>query len=1005
MHVKASEFCTIRTKNDNWKEYMAQSMLNIEKLAEHIRPVEARLTNVEQLSDAVNAIWLTVDAVKDEQVWNFKEMLNMQAGLSIHRWKIWWAIPRLLANEKSTPPESYLILYQLKDANDDQPNYVLLLTTIDHNMGFSLAGSHSADVGLELHGHYNGAGGNIHPGFRHAVLLASSRDPYLLLESGVAAVKKRIRSHWSGSMSERLSELIAHANRMPPSMPRGPGPSFVDYLGWCTWDSFYTDLSERRVLEGLRSFVKTGVRPGFLILDDGWQSTDVDDRLNGHQWGGRLRSFLANYKFASDYVATSSDECSSNSNSSPLLKDGSDQQQSASCSSSATVDEGRIHGSIGRNLDDGGHSLSPLIRKAREEFGVHHTMVWHTLSGYWSGVSPTAPEMQAFSPELAFPRRPFTQSMLRMSGAATLEGEPFSRLGVGVVHQDRLEAFFSAYHSTLKAMGVSGVKVDAQSVLPVLQEMMGTNRSSGWELTLAAHAALQESIAASFGRHRHSIMPDEFPVVHCMCHSLHTLLAVAALYPDRLDGGGGQGVSRMRPVVRGSDDYWPKDAASHGPHLYANTMNSLLLSHVGLQDWDMFQSGHGRTSQMHAAARAISGGPVYVSDSPDSHDSKILQQLAFPDGTVPRCLRNAMPPRRTLFVDPQRTVGMPLILQNINAAGGGVVGLFSIAGAVLEDDKDSFRFLSPDEMQWPESMSVPDVSSGTGSKRTPGPIYDETNPSNEQYLSHMAVHTWASPVDVEEIRSSSSRRSSNAGMDPVTSLFAVALRHSDRSLHLCATATSRVSVSLPRVFDFDIVSFAPLQTLPHSTGTGTGTGMGPPGGPYVGVIGAASMYNAGGAVVGTNVVRRQGDRIVVESDLLGHGHYWMTVVQTADRLSISDVSVVGVVLDADGEEEGIELDETVDMDVGNSEDKGTTKRSQASELAVTLTVERKTDVQWADGADPLIQKGGSGSSREEVMVDLIDLLVPPTAQSTSVYTADKKPSVQRTRVTVSFVLV
>jgi hypothetical protein len=33
-------------------------------------------------------------------------------------------------------------------------------------------------------------------------------------------------------------------------------------------------------------------------------------------------------------------------------------------------------------------------------------------------------------------------------------------------------------------------------------------------------------------------------------------------------------------VVRGSDDYWPMDEASHGPHLFVNAMNSLLFANV-----------------------------------------------------------------------------------------------------------------------------------------------------------------------------------------------------------------------------------------------------------------------------------------------------------------------------------------------------------------------------------------------------------------------------------------
>ena len=46
----------------------------------------------------------------------------------------------------------------------------------------------------------------------------------------------------------------------------------------------------------------TGIQPRFLILDDGWQGTNVDDKMNGQQWGGRLTSFYANFKLVLSFV-------------------------------------------------------------------------------------------------------------------------------------------------------------------------------------------------------------------------------------------------------------------------------------------------------------------------------------------------------------------------------------------------------------------------------------------------------------------------------------------------------------------------------------------------------------------------------------------------------------------------------------------------------------------------------------------------------------------------------
>jgi hypothetical protein len=156
------------------------------------------------------------------------------------------------------------------------------------------------------------------------------------------------------------------------------------------------------------------------------------------------------------------------------------------------------------------------------------------------------------------------------------------------------------------------------------------------------------------------------------------MFSIAALYKDEehtipqgnkdsLDRGFIEDMNRQnirQPVIRGSDDYvkqllyantkhhynlpfannsciisfsslqWPQDPASHGPHLFVNSLNSLLFSQVGLHDWDMvrtmirintshiidvncrklshrvyfheqFQTNQGKPSYMHAAARAI----------------------------------------------------------------------------------------------------------------------------------------------------------------------------------------------------------------------------------------------------------------------------------------------------------------------------------------------------------------------------------------------------------------
>jgi raffinose synthase len=47
-------------------------------------------------------------------------------------------------------------------------------------------------------------------------------------------------------------------------------PAFVDHLGWCSWDAFYSKVNERKFMSAMNSFEKGGLKPGFVILDDGW---------------------------------------------------------------------------------------------------------------------------------------------------------------------------------------------------------------------------------------------------------------------------------------------------------------------------------------------------------------------------------------------------------------------------------------------------------------------------------------------------------------------------------------------------------------------------------------------------------------------------------------------------------------------------------------------------------------------------------------------------------------
>lgn len=83
-------------------------------------------------------------------------------------------------------------------------------------------------------------------------------------------------------------------------------------------------------------------------------------------------------------------------------------------------------------------------------------------------------------------------------------------------------------------------------------------------------------------------------------------------------------------------------------------MPSLLLTAPQMwclqPDWDMFHSKH-PAALLHATARVVSGGGIYVSDKPGAHDFALLHRLVLPNGCVLRPQLPGRPTKDILFAD------------------------------------------------------------------------------------------------------------------------------------------------------------------------------------------------------------------------------------------------------------------------------------------------------------------------------------------------------------------
>ena len=172
----------------------------------------------------------------------------------------------------------------------------------------------------------------------------------------------------------------------------------------------------------------------------------------------------------------------------------------------------------------------------------------------------------------------------------------------------------------------------------------------------SAATAAAAAAAAGTGENR------PVALVGCMCHSSETLY-------NYFETG----------MIRASDDFYPKDNAAQTVHVASCAYNSVMLGEISQTDWDMFHSKH-PFAAVHAAARAVSGGPVYVSDSPGKHDSALLRRLVLPDGGILRAQLPARPTVDCLFRDVMNDGRTCLKVWNHNKVGA-VAGVFNVQGS------------------------------------------------------------------------------------------------------------------------------------------------------------------------------------------------------------------------------------------------------------------------------------------------------------------------------------
>ncbi|CAB4280663.1 unnamed protein product [Prunus armeniaca] len=133
------------------------------------------------------------------------------------------------------------------------------------------------------------------------------------------------------------------------------------------------------------------------------------------------------------------------------------------------------------------------------------------------------------------------------------------------------------------------------------------------------------------------------------------------------------------------------------------------------------------TAEFHAAARALGGCPVYVSDKPGSHNFNVLKKLVLPDGSILRARYAGRPARDCLFSDPVLDGKSPRWEESIEDWNlnkfSGVIGVFNCHRAG----------------KWPPTAGAPYEPL---SESTPLPLSGLVSPLDVDLLEEVTNESW-----------------------------------------------------------------------------------------------------------------------------------------------------------------------------------------------------------------------------------------------------------------------
>jgi raffinose synthase len=454
----------------------------------------------------------------------------------------WWSRPAFVNTFEEMPERTQALFLQ------GEKNYGFLLPMVGDKTKTYITKGTKETLSMELTAYTTG----INSVQDYSFLLSDGPDFYELTERVMKAAC-------------RIKKIPSKAERKLPEM--------FEYFGWCSWDAFYTDITEEKVLGKVRELKEKHVPARWILMDDGWLSTENQC----------LTDFKPDFKkFPKEFKG--------------------------------------------------------LTEEIKHSSGIDWIGVWHALGGYWGGIGPDS--------KLAIENKEYLYQT--KNGKLLPHFEPEKGFG-----------FWRAWYTYLRNQGIDFVKVDGQSALKNYYK----NNEEIAKVAAGTHQALEGAVTLLMNGN----------IINCMGMAMENIL--------------------NRPttcISRNSDDFVPGEENGFREHMLQNSYNALYHDALYVCDWDMYWTNHPDAGK-HALVRAISGGPIYVSDRIGETICEEIMPLVYHDGRILRMDRCAKPSLDCIFTSPLEQQALKLT-NTVNQTGA--VAAFHIG----ENDTDIIAKIAPSDV-------------------------------------------------------------------------------------------------------------------------------------------------------------------------------------------------------------------------------------------------------------------------------------------------------------------